>query len=171
MDDHTQLRARQVPVAPDHAVLDGEPYDYADAFEVQLLETDSRSPEEFARRALEQAPQLLRGIIRTAHRHILRLDLGPDSSPDHVFGWKIRESNPDRLHLEAVSPLLGRAVLLGQRVSTTRSRVTTYLFFARPAPARALWALVGPLHRTVAPILLERAAAPSPSTPTATATN
>ncbi|MEY2424332.1 MAG: hypothetical protein QOI95_4399 [Acidimicrobiaceae bacterium] len=159
MDEQTRLRARRLPVGPEDTILDGERCDYADSFEIQLRESDSRSPEQFARCALEEAPQPLRWIIRAAHKHILRLDLGPDASPDHVFGWKILTSRADLLHLEAVSPLLGRAAILGQRVSPARSRITTYLFFAHTTPARALWTLAGPLHRTVAPILLEHAAA------------
>jgi hypothetical protein len=159
MEDQGALRARRVPVAIEEPLLGNDRYDYADAFEIRLLESDARSSEQFARCALEEAPLPVRWIVRMAHRHLLRLDLGPDSSPDHVVGWKIITSRPDLLHLEAVSPLLGRGVLLGRRVSPTRATITTYLFYARPTPARVLWTLAGPLHRKVAPLLLEHAAA------------
>jgi hypothetical protein len=146
-------------------VLAGDPlvgsdaYDYADAFEIRLRESDARSAEEFTRCALEEAPWAVRGTVRIAHRHLLRLRLGPRSSPGHLFGWKILTTQPDVVHLEAVSPLLGRGVIVGRRPDPTRMVVTTYVFFARPALGRALWAVAGPLHRRIAAYLLERAAA------------
>jgi hypothetical protein len=76
-----------------------------------------------------------------------------------VFGWKIRTSEPDVLCLEAQSPLLGRGVIVGRRPDRARTVITTYVFFDRPAVARVLWTIAGPLHRRVAIYLLEYAAA------------
>jgi hypothetical protein len=168
MEDQGALRARRVPVAIDEPLLGSDRYDYADAFEIRLLESDARSSEQFARSALEQAPWAARWTIRIAHRHLLRLRLGPDPSPNHIIGWQIVASESDLIHLEALSPLLGRGVLLGRRLAPTRARITTYLFYKRPAPARALWAIAGPVHRKVAPYLLQRAAATEDRTRTRT---
>ena len=152
-------RARPVPVVAGEPLIGGDRYDYADAFEIRLPEPDARSAEQFARCALEQAPWPVRWTIRLAHRHLLRLRLGPASSPDHLLGWKIVTTQPDVIHLEAVSPLLGRGVLVGRRADPTCMVITTYVFYARPAPARVVWRIAGPLHRRIAPYLLEQAAA------------
>jgi hypothetical protein len=155
----TRARARRVPVPTGEPFFEAERYDYADAFEIQLDGSDARSAEEFARCALEDAPRLVRGVVSIVHQHVLRLRLGPRSSPDYVFGWKIRTSEPDVIVLEAVSPWLGRGVIVGCRPDRTRTVITTFIFFARPAVARVLWAIAGPLHRRVAVYLLEHAAA------------
>lgn len=151
--------ARRVPVAAVEPLIGSHRYDYADAFEIRLPESDVRSAEAFARCALEQGPWPVRWTARIAQRHLLRLRLGPRSSAKHVFGWKILASEPDLIHLQAMSPLLGRGVLVGRRVDPTCMRITTYVFYARPAPARLVWKFVGPLHRRVATYLLEHAAA------------
>ena len=150
--------ARRVPVPAEEPLVGSDPYDYADGFEIQLRASDARSAEEFVRRALEHAPWPIRRTIRIAHRYVLRLRLGPRSSPEYLSGWKIRTSQHDVIQLEAVSPLLGRAVIVARRPDPTNAVVTTYLFYARPAVARVLWAVVGPLHRRIAPYLLEHAA-------------
>jgi hypothetical protein len=159
MTDQGAPRARRIPVVADEPLIGSDRYDYADAFGIRLREPDARSAEQFARCALEQAPWRVRWTVRIVQRHLLRLRLGPRSSPDHLLGWKILTSQPDVIHLEAVSPLLGRGAIVARRVDPTCAVVTTYLFYARPAPARVLWKIAGPLHRRVAPYLLERAAA------------
>jgi hypothetical protein len=159
MRDQGAPRARRIPVVAEEPLIGSDRYDYADAFEIRVREPDARSAEEFTRWALEQAPWSVRWTIRIVQRHLLRLRLGPLSSPDHLLGWKILTSQPDVLHLEAVSPLLGRGAIVARRVDPTCAVVTTYLFYRRPAPARVLWKIAGPLHRRVVPYLLERAAA------------
>ena len=159
MRDQSAPRARRIPVVAEEPLIGSDRYDYADAFEIRLPEPDACSAEQFARCALEQAPWPVRWTVRIAQRYLLRLRLGPHSSPDHVFGWKILTSEPDVIHLEAVSPLLGRGVLVGRKVDPTRVVITTYVFYTRPAPARVAWTIAGPLHRRVARHLLERAAA------------
>ena len=151
-------RAGRVPVPSGEPLIGSDPYDYADAFEIRLRESDARSAEEFARCALEEPLWPVRGTVWIAHRYLLRLRLGPRSSPDHLFGWKILTSQPDVIHLEAVSPLLGRGVIVGRRPDPTRTVVTTYVFFTRPALGRVLWAVAGPLHRRLVAYLLEHAA-------------
>ena len=114
MRDQGAPRARRVPVVADEPLIGGDRYDYADALEIRVREPDARTAEQFARCALEQAPWLVRWTVWIAHRHLLRVRLGPRSSPDHVSGWKILTSQPDVIHLEAVSPLLGRGVTWGE---------------------------------------------------------
>jgi hypothetical protein len=146
-------------VVAEEPLIGRDRYDYADAFEIRVLESDRRSAEQFARCALEEAPRPVRWTARVVQRHLLRLRLGPRSSPDHIFGWKILTTKPDVIHLEAVSPLLGRGVLVGRRPDPTRVVITTYVFYARPALARVAWKIAGPLHRWVAGYVLEHAAA------------
>ena len=152
-------RAHRVPVRQREPLVGGDSYDYADAFEIRLHQPDARSAEEFTRYALEEAPWRVRTTVWLAHRYLLRLRLGPRSSPAHVFGWKIVTSQPDVIELEAVSPLLGRGVIVGRRPDPTRVVVTTYVYFRRPALGRVVWAVTAPLHRRVAAFLLEHAAA------------
>ena len=159
MTGESAPRARRVPVPDREPLIGNDQYDYADAFEIRLRESDARSAEEFARYALEEAPWPVRGTVWFAHRYVLRLRLGPRASPHHRFGWKILTSQPDVIHLEAVSPLLGRGVIVGRRPDPTRAVITTYVFFRRPALGRAIWTVTGPLHRSVAVYLLEHAAA------------
>ncbi len=149
------LKAHRVAVAAADDGLDVDTYDYADAYAIELRQPDSRTAEDFVRCALEQASPPIRRTIRIAHRYLLRLRLGPPSSPDHLFGWKIVVSTPEVVRLEAVSPLLGRAVLVGRRVDSTGMRLTTCIKFHRRAVGGAIWAVVGPLHRRIAPYLLE----------------
>jgi hypothetical protein len=158
MSDDNAVHARRIPVEAE-PLIGSDRYDYADAFEVRLDQPDARSAEQFARCAVEEAASPVRWTIRAAHRHLLRLRLGPDSSPDHLFGWKIRTSQPDVVHLEAVSPLLGRGALVLRRPDPARAVVRTYLFYTRATPARVVWKIVGPVHRLVTPYLLKRAAA------------
>ncbi len=154
-------RARRVAVAADEPLLRGDRYDYADAFEACTREPDARSAEGFARFALKQAPRPVRWTVWIVQRHLLRLRLGPRSSPENILGWTIVTSEHDVIHLEAVSPLLGRGVIVGRRSDPRCAVVTTYVFYARQAPARIAWKIAGPLHRRVARYLMERAAAPA----------
>src|SRR5438034_3845779 len=85
MRDQGAPRARRVPVVADEPLIGGDRYDYADAFEIRVREPDARTAEQFARCALEQAPWLVRWTVWIAHRHLLRVRLGPRSSPDHVL--------------------------------------------------------------------------------------
>lgn len=151
-------RARRVAVAADEPLLRDAGYDYADAFEVRVRDGDPRTAEQFARLALEAAPAAVRWTIWLAHRYLLRFRLAPRSSPDHVLGWTVVTSEPDIVHLAAVSPLL-RGDIVGRRDAPTRAVVTTYVSFTRRRAARVLMGVAGPVHRRIAPYLMERAAA------------
>jgi hypothetical protein len=119
MKHQSAPRARRIPVVAEEPLIGGDRYDYSDAFEIRVREPDARSAEQFVRCALEQAPWPMRTTVWIAQRNLLRLRLGPRSSPDHLLGWKI----------------------------------------LRPAPARVVWKIAGPLHRRIATYLLEPAAA------------
>ena len=129
---------------------------YEDAFEKPLLPADSRSAEELVRSGLEGVPWLVRSLIPVIHRRVLLLRLGPLRAPDHVLGWRILSSEPDRVVLRAESPLF-LATLTGWRTDDVVG-LRTELRYRRPASARLVWSCVGPLHRGVAPFLLSRAA-------------
>jgi hypothetical protein len=150
---HTAAQAQRVEV--DEDLVDG-PYDYADAFEVRVAEPDARTAEEWLRSGLEGAPGALRGVIVFAHRFVLGLRLGPRTSPDHILGWRIEENRPELTRLGASSPFM-RGVIVAQRLDPTRARLTTFGLYTRPVPGRLIWAVAGPLHRRVAPYLMERA--------------
>jgi hypothetical protein len=157
MRDQSAPRARRIPMVAEEPLIGSDRYDYSDAFEIRVREPDARSAEQFVRCALEHAPWPVRSTVWIAQRNLLRLRLGPRSSPDHLLGWKILTSEPEVIHLEAVSPLL-RGVLVGRRVDPTCVVITTYVFYTRPALARVVWKIAGPLHRRIAVYLLEHAA-------------
>jgi hypothetical protein len=154
MREQVLPRARQRAV--DDSVIGSLDYDYADAFEIELPEADVRSPEQLFRAALESAPPV--PLIPIVHKNVLRFHLGPLASPDHLFGWRIVTSEPDIIRLEAEGPLI-RGIIVGRKDSGPTAVLMTFVFYVRPIPARVIWALVGPLHRRVAPYLLQRAAA------------
>jgi hypothetical protein len=157
MRDRSGPKASRVAPAGD-PLLGVDVYDYSDAFEVQIADADVRPAVEWARCGLEQAPWAMRTAIVAVHRFVLGFRLAPRPSPDQVLGWRIVASERDLVQLEATSPLM-RGVLIGRRHDPARMVLSTYLFFAHPTLAQAIWTAVGPLHRWMAPRLLERAAA------------
>ena len=152
--EHAAQRVAPTAPAPDGS----EEFDYADAFEIRLPSGDERTAEEWMRCGLEDAPLPLRWTILVAHRFVLRFDLAPLSAPGNIMGWRIVTSVPDLTHLQAISPLL-RGDLVARRDDPGRVTLSTYLSFNRPGTARLVWMVVGPLHRRIAPYLLERSAA------------
>lgn len=154
MTDATEGQAQRVHVlAPDRCV-GSVAYDYADAFEIGLPEAETRSPEQLFRAAVGNASWVMRWVP-VAHRHLLRFRLGPPSSPDHILGWRIVKSDADAVHLEAEGPLL-RGVIVGRRAAPSTAVFTTFVFFVQRTPARAIWAITAPVHRRVAPYLMNR---------------
>src|SRR5437870_7051907 len=76
--------------------------DYVDLFTVTTSEATSKSPEEWARAALEDAPSARRFAF-IPWRILLQLRLGPRHSPDYVHGWKIADRGDDWIRIEAAS--------------------------------------------------------------------
>jgi hypothetical protein len=131
--------------------------DYADVFEVPIRDGDARSAEQAFRDALGDAPGPLGGAVLWIHRHVLRFRLGAPSGREYVIGWRIVRSDPDEIVLETGGPLMLGQLTLRRRDG--RAKLITRLRYRRKIAARAVWAAVGPLHRAVAPRLMERAAA------------
>ena len=134
-----------------------EQADYTDVFEVPLPQGDSRTAEETFRDAVGHKPGAGGGVVLWIHRHVLRFRLGPISSPDHIIGWTIVRSDPDELVLSARGPLMHGELTLRRR-DDRRASLTTRVHYCRRFTARTVWAFVGPLHRVVAPRLMEHAA-------------
>ncbi len=119
-------------------------YDYADAFEVRLPESDPYSPETWVRAGLEATPGVVQRIVV-----LLGLGRAPESSADALSGFRIVESDPEVIHLEESSPLM-HTVLVGRRVEPTHRMFTTVLRYERPVLARLIWAIVGMVPRRTA---------------------
>jgi hypothetical protein len=129
--------------------------DYLDAFEVTVAESDARTPETLARAALEQSAPPIRKGIRFAHKMFLLFRLGPAGSPQHVLGWHIAESTPDEVRLEADSPLMNGTLIL-RRADASTGQLITALHYKRRRAAAAVWRVIGPVHRTAAPYLMNK---------------
>lgn len=146
-------RARRCDV-PHESLAAFQRSDYADAFALHTTAPDDRTPEQAMRLALEGAPRWLRWTILVAHRYVLRLHLGPASSPDHVLGWRLVSSTDELAVLQARGPLL-HGILVCRQIDPATRVFSTFLAFQRPV-TRKLWVVVGPVHRRIAPWLLER---------------
>jgi Protein of unknown function (DUF2867) len=135
--------------------------DYVDVFEVPIRSADSRTVEQALRDAVGQEPDALGAVVLWIHRHVLGFRLGPASSPEHIIGWSIMRSDNDQIVLAANGPLMHGELDL-RRQDGRRGMLTTRLHYRRRFAARAVWLLVGPLHRAIAPRLLQRCVAASP---------
>jgi Protein of unknown function (DUF2867) len=154
-------RARRVAPDGDLLAVDtlADP-DYVDAFRVDALEVpggaDPRSAEQWVRAAFEGAPAPVRAVLLVGWRYGLGFRLGPRPSPDHVFGWRIVEATPEVIVLGVESRVLGPAHLVC-RVAPAGVVLATFVRFERRG-ARAVWSVVGLVHRQAQPYLLGRAA-------------
>jgi hypothetical protein len=128
--------------------------DYADAFCFDVDRGDRRTPEDWARTALELAPASVRRTLRSGWTAIgLKLDGAP---PDRsVLGWEIRESTPGYVLLGAPSRIGMAGELLFER-GPSELLFATLVQFDNPA-ARRVWAGVQPMHVPVVRSVLERA--------------
>ena len=112
--------------------------DYADAFEVTRRPSDRRSAERWARDGFEGLPLATRQAGLLAHRLLLGFPLGPWTSPDHVFGWRVVASEPEMLHLEARSRWLGGHMVW--RLQDTRLVMTTFIRYEMARTGALVWA-------------------------------
>lgn len=131
--------------------------DYVDVFEVPISAGDARTAEQTFRDGLGDSPGAGGRLVSWIHRHVLRLRLGPARSSGHLIGWPIVRSDPDELVLAVGGPLM-RGELTLRRQDGRRAVLTTRLHYRRQIAAPAVWALIGPLHRVVAPRLMRRSA-------------
>lgn len=131
--------------------------DYTDVFEVPMAQSDSRTPEQAFRDAVGDRPGSGGRLVLWIHRHVLRFRLGPFSSPQHIIGWSVTRSDPEEVVLTTGGPLMSGELTL--RREGGRAALTTRVRYAHKIAAGAVWAVVGPLHRDVAPQLVKRIAA------------
>jgi hypothetical protein len=147
---------RQVPVPATVRRLGTLPrIDYEDGFVVDIGSADARTPEQWARATLEDAPAARRRSLLLGWS-ALGLRLGPPAGDDHVLGWEIRRSSADHV-------LLGLRSRLGMPAELLFVRRRRTLFFAtfvqhENAAVRAVWDKVIPVHVRVVPQLLAAAA-------------
>ena len=128
--------------------------DYEDGFVVEIGSADERTPEQWARLTLEDAPAARRSSLLLGWS-ALGLRLGPTAGAGHVLGWEIRRSTADHV-------LLGLRSRLGMPAELLFARRRRTLFFAtfvqhENAAVRAVWAKVIPVHVRVVPELLAAA--------------
>ncbi|OBG75017.1 hypothetical protein A9X05_22715 [Mycobacterium sp. E3298] len=128
--------------------------DYTDVFEAAIQPGDTRSAEQMFRDALGREAD--GGAVRWLHRHVLRFNLATHPSPDHPIGWSVARSDHDEFVLTASGPLM-RGELALRRQDGLRATLTTRVHYRRKTAARTVWAVVGPLHRAIAPQLVQRA--------------
>lgn len=148
--------ARQVSLAGVALPPRCQQADYLDVFEVIVAESDTRIPELLAREALEQSASPIRAGIRFAHKALLLFRLGPADSPQRVLGWRIAESTPEAVHLVADSPLMDGTLIL-RRADASTGQLITALHYKHRRAAAAIWRAIGPIHRTAAPYLMNKA--------------
>ncbi|MEU1046818.1 DUF2867 domain-containing protein [Streptomyces sp. NPDC005897] len=127
---------------------------FASAFELPTAGLPRLAPEEWVRASFEDVPVILRELFRTGWAGVLGLRLGPRASRRHVVGWRVLETGPGRVVLEARAPSL--TVRNVVTVDDARLLWATYAFYERRA-GRALWALAAPVHHLAVPLLLGRA--------------
>ncbi|TNC27781.1 nitroreductase/quinone reductase family protein [Amycolatopsis alkalitolerans] len=124
------------------------------SFEIARPRGDQRTAEQWARDAWEGAPRGVRWILRVGWR-LLGFRLG---APVDVLGWPVASSAPEKVVLDAPSPLLESRNVV--ETSETSVRWTTIVHY-RNGLGRLLWTLAAPVHTRTLPVLFERAADPS----------
>lgn len=130
--------------------------DYADAFLVDVGPTSGRTAEQWARLVAEDAPGVVRCILRSGWSAIgLKLDRAP--SDRCILGWEIRRARPEFVLLGADSgiPTQGGAELLFKR--HRRALLFCTLVQLDNRLARAAWAVIEPVHVPVVRRILEQA--------------
>jgi hypothetical protein len=148
-------RVRQVPTpAAARALSTLAHVDYEDAFLVEIGPGQDRTPEQWVRAILEDAPIITRSALLSGWL-ALGLELGSPRSDGLVLGWEVRRSTPDFALLGASSRLGLPAELLLRR----RRQTLLFATFVQQENhiARAVWAGVAPVHRPVVRYVLEQA--------------
>ena len=110
-------------------------YDYADAFELRLEGPDRCSPEEWVRAGVDATPAWIKRIA--------------GHTGDGLGSARIVESDADVVVLEDSDSLMD-TVMVGRNVEPERRVLTTVLRYRRPLLTRAVWAVIGILHRRTA---------------------
>ena len=147
------MQVQRIAIEPTHTVSALPRSGYAAAFELSRAATDTRSPEQWARAAWEQAPPLVRRLLVAGWRIGLGLRLGPQGT--HVLGWALTTTNDRAVVLDARSGLMTARNVVELR--DNRLRWTTFVRFDK-RPAGTLWFLAAPVHHVMIRYLLRRAA-------------
>jgi hypothetical protein len=148
---------RQIEVPPQARALSTLAHiDYEDAFLVDIAGSHERTPEQWARAILEDAPIKVRSSLVSGWTSIgLKLDRsGPGGS---VLGWSVRASTPDFALLGADSRIGMPGQLLIKREHDALL-FATFVQHDNPV-ARAVWAGVEPVHVPIVRRVLEHATA------------
>jgi hypothetical protein len=146
---------RQIAVPPDAKALSTLAHiDYEDAFLVETGPAPDRTPEQWARAVLEDAPIAVRKSLLSGWS-ALGLKVGGGRSGRSVLGWEVRQSTADFV-------LLGRDSRVGMPGELLFKREGDALLFAtfvqkNNPVARALWAGVEPAHVRIVRQILEDA--------------
>jgi hypothetical protein len=145
----------QIDVPPDARALSTLAHiDYEDAFLVETGPAPDRTPEQWARAVLEDAPLAVRKSLLSGWA-ALGLKVGGGRSGRSVLGWAVRQSTPDFV-------LLGRDSRVGMPGELLFKREDDALLFStfvqkgNPV-ARALWAGVESTHVRIVRQILEDA--------------
>jgi hypothetical protein len=127
--------------------------DYCDAFLFDAGSTRDESAEELIRDILEGAPLAVRTQLMSGWSAI-GLKVGT-SSPGSVLGWEVRRTVPEHVLLGADSRIAMPGELL---LKKDRGALLFATFVAQRNPlARALWAVVEPVHVRIVRDILEQA--------------
>jgi hypothetical protein len=126
--------------------------DYTDRFETPS--SGSHTAEQWARAAFEGSSRGGSDTKQLVWRRVLQLRLGPLGVPDRVAGWQIVENAGGRLVLAAESwHLTARLVFEAEPDGASVTTRVTYRHLA----GRAVWMVVGPIHRHAVPDILSAA--------------
>lgn len=135
---------------PATIALAGLDADYVDRFTHPV--SRSATPERWARQMFGDAPSRAERFIWSG---LLGLRLLPSPSDDTVAGWLIAGRDEDWIRLTTSSHIVS-AVLLVQTGSDELA-LTTVIRYENPV-GRAVWTVLSPIHRGIAPGLLRRVA-------------
>jgi hypothetical protein len=142
-----QLPAQARRVAVTDPIATNSRYDYADAFELQLEDTDRLTPEEWVRAGVDATPSWIKRIA---------------GSPDGLASVVAVESTPEVVVFEDSDPLMD-TVIVGRNLGPGHRMLTTVLRYRRPLLAPAVWGLVSIVHRRTAPKLVAGGPVKQPS--------
>ena len=125
--------------------------DYVDLFTATTSRAADKSPEEWARAALENTPT---GRSAPLVWRRLGLHLGPAPSPDCVQGWKIADRGEDWIRIETTSWFITAHAVV--HVDDRHVSVALFLRYDRPIAA-VIWPPVSVMHRRAVPVMLDQA--------------
>jgi hypothetical protein len=151
LDKPTVVQQRDIPEAI-RSLSTLASLDYIDLFTATTNEAMDRSPEQWARAVLEQAP-LARRNARVLWR-LMGLRLGPPQSPDHVQGWRIGGRGDNWIRVETASWCMSvQAICL---VEEGQVSLSLSLHYDHPVAA-LVWPLISGPHQRAVPIMLGQA--------------